>query len=93
MSLAIFSANAAFTLATMALLAWYLRRTTIQIDVEIKRRWETELVAMEASKKATQDFLDDRLALIERQLTLLEGRVDLIERWQRAARRQLEQRP
>ena len=93
MNLDLFCANAAFTLATMTALAWYLRRATLQLDAEVKRRWETEIVAMEATKVAAQRFLDDRLALIERQLTLLEGRIDLIEKWQRSARRQLENRP
>ena len=88
--LSIFLGNFFLTLVCMGGVAWYLRRSAYRDDAEFERRWKTELTAMEVSGSARRDFVDERLAVMDRQIGVLEARVTLIDQTQRDIKRHIE---
>ena len=82
--------NLVLTMIVMVVVAWVLRRINLYEIAEARRKWQTELAAMEVSSKARRDFVDERLAVIDRQLTILEGRVEILDNEQHSMKRRLE---
>lgn len=91
--LLVFLTNLLLTLVSMIVVTVILRRVALEEDAAIRKRWHTEMAAMESAGRAKQEYIEERLQTIERQIAVMEGRVELIDRAQKALRLKIERGP